>query len=96
MQDALKGIKVLEVAQWWFVPAGGAGGRDLDGLDYLAGLSLDEILLAWSFRTRSRVQVTGALLRLQEAAARWPLGAATILTDAVEGENRQLSGTIEV
>jgi crotonobetainyl-CoA:carnitine CoA-transferase CaiB-like acyl-CoA transferase len=24
MQDALKGIKVLEVAQWWFVPAAGA------------------------------------------------------------------------
>ncbi len=24
MQDALQGIKVLEVAQWWFVPAGGA------------------------------------------------------------------------
>ncbi len=24
MQDALRGIKVLEVAQWWFVPAAGA------------------------------------------------------------------------
>ncbi len=24
MQDALRGIRVLEVAQWWFVPAGGA------------------------------------------------------------------------
>ena len=24
MQDAMKGIRVLEVAQWWFVPAAGA------------------------------------------------------------------------
>ena len=24
MQDVMKGIRVLEVAQWWFVPAAGA------------------------------------------------------------------------
>lgn len=60
------------------------------------GISKEELILAWRFHTRSQSQSTGQLLKLQDLAVDWPLGEVVITRDAIEGENRQFQGTVEM
>jgi hypothetical protein len=58
-----------------------------------SGGILEDVILAWSFRTRSGEQTTQSLLHLQDFAHDWPLEQYEITQDEVRGENRQLQGT---
>lgn len=60
-----------------------------------AGLNPDEVILAWSFHTRSEVQVVSPLLRMQQIAQTAPVDVYEITQDEIQGENRQLTGTFE-
>jgi len=60
-----------------------------------SGLNLDDVLLAWSFHTRSAASVTEPLLSLQDLAMEWPLGEFIVTVDELSGENRQLQGELE-
>lgn len=64
----------------------------------IAGTGLDpmEVALAWSFHTRSEAPVTDPLVRMQRAVNVAPIGDYAITSDAVEGENRQIAGTMDV
>ena len=57
-----------------------------------------DVVLAWSFHTRSEKQVTATLLAMQDAMMTAKLGAATITTDKVEtsgNKNRQVVATFQ-
>ncbi|MFT5430281.1 MAG: pimeloyl-ACP methyl ester carboxylesterase [Myxococcota bacterium] len=57
------------------------------------GLEPDEVILAWSFHTRSEERLVGPLLAAQSSANTAPMGDYTLTKDAVEGANRQIRGT---
>jgi hypothetical protein len=57
------------------------------------GVARDEVVLAWTFTTRSEQQVTGALRALQASFATVALPAPTIVSDSDEGEKRIIEGT---
>ncbi len=65
----------------------------------IAGAELDpeEVILAWSFHTRSEEQVISTLVAMQDAAMDWNLGGWSIDSDAwdEDGENRLLHGTFQ-
>ena len=66
---------------------------DLDAaIDSLqrAGVARDSLVLAWTFTTRSREQVTGPLLAMQQAMLDAPLPAPTINGDEQDGTRRIL------
>ncbi len=58
----------------------------------ISALSLKpaEVVLGWTFRTRSAKQVTGTLVAMQQAMEAAPLTDVTITSDKVEGKNRQI------
>ena len=60
--------------------------------DAVTALKVDkaEVVLAWSFHTRSEKQVTSTLLAMQDAMMKATPGKAVIATDKVEGTNRQV------
>ncbi len=60
-----------------------------------AGLAPEDVILAWSFHTRSEAQVVAPLLRMQAIAEMAPLDVYEITQDEIQGENRQLAGTFE-
>ncbi len=60
------------------------------------GLEPQEVVLAWSFHTRSEAAVTDPLVRMQLAANTAPIGDYAITEDEVRGLNRQLAGTMDV
>lgn len=60
------------------------------------GLDQDEVVLAWSFHTRSEAAVTHPLVSMQLAANVAPIGAYAITSDVVDGTNRQIEGTMDV
>jgi hypothetical protein len=68
----------------------------------IAGLELDpeEVVLAWSFHTRSEEQVTSTLLKMHEIVDKAPLGDFTIVSDKIEQggtkKNRQIEATLKV
>ena len=56
-------------------------------------LQASEVVLGWTFRTRSDKQVTGALVAIQDAMNAAPLGDVTITSDKIEKgtkTNRQI------
>jgi pimeloyl-ACP methyl ester carboxylesterase len=61
-----------------------------------AGLDQDEVVLAWSFHTRSEAPVVTPLVSMQIAANEAPIGAYEITRNEVDGTNRQIEGTMEV
>jgi len=60
-----------------------------------AGLSPQQVVLAWSFHTRSAEQLFAPMLALQDAASAAPLDDYTITTDSWDdsGDNRIVTGT---
>lgn len=65
-----------------------------DALDALA-IPPDEVLLAWTFHTRSREDVVGPVLSLHRAMAEAPL-TWTVDSDAIDGDDRLVRGRITV
>ena len=67
--------------------------------DAISGVGLDpqDVLLAWSFHTRSAEQVQHTLIAMQDATADWDLDGWTISDDAWDddGQNRLLHGTFQ-
>ena len=61
-----------------------------------SGLEPDEVVLAWSFHTRSEAATTDPLVRMQRAADAAPIRDHEITSDTLEGVNRQIEGTMEV
>ena len=63
-----------------------------------AGLAPEEVILAWSFHTRSEEQVLAPLIALQDHAWDWELGDWQITSDAWDddGEQRLIYGEFEV
>ena len=63
-----------------------------------ADLAPEEVLLAWSFHTRSEEQLIAPLVALHDHAAAWPLGQWQIDSDAwdEDGEQRLIYGEYEV
>lgn len=58
-----------------------------------AGLERSEVVLAWSFHTRSEKQVVAPLLAMHDIVERYQLGDATITSDEIDAKkNRQLAG----
>ena len=59
------------------------------------GLVPDEVVLAWSFHTRSEEQVVDPLLAMHDVAMTWPLDGWSIDQDEwdEDGENRLIEGT---
>jgi len=59
------------------------------------GLPADEVVLAWSFHTRSEDQVVDPLLAMHDVAMTWSLDGWSIEADAWDddGENRLIEGT---
>ena len=53
-------------------------------------LKAQEVVLGWTFRTRSEKQVTRTLVAMQDAANMAPLGEVTIDSDKSETNNRQI------
>ncbi|MCB9556734.1 MAG: hypothetical protein H6707_11570 [Deltaproteobacteria bacterium] len=61
-----------------------------------AGISAEQVLVAWSFTTRSEASVTKALLEMQQVAATYEAGEYKIETDVRdEYQNRQIAGTFK-
>ncbi|MCA9579574.1 MAG: hypothetical protein KC668_29300 [Myxococcales bacterium] len=60
------------------------------------GLDQDEVVLAWSFHTRSEEAVTRPLVSMQLAANTAPIGDYAITSDVIDGTNRQIRGTMDV
>ncbi len=60
-----------------------------------AGLSPEEVVLAWSFHTRSEEQVQSALIAMQDSTVDWDLDGWGITSDEwdEDGENRLVLGT---
>ncbi len=65
--------------------------------DAIAGVGLapEDVVLAWSFHTRSEEQVQSTLLAMQDATVDWSLDGWAITSDEwdEDGENRLLRGT---
>jgi pimeloyl-ACP methyl ester carboxylesterase len=61
------------------------------------GISPEEVVLAWSFHTRSEENVVQPLLRMQEIVWSQPAADYTIVTDGLDdsGENRILDGVFQ-
>jgi hypothetical protein len=57
------------------------------------GLSPEEVVLGWSFRTRSEQDVMGTALALQQAAGAWTLQPWTLLSETADAEGRRIEGT---
>ncbi len=59
------------------------------------GVPADEVVLAWSFHTRSDDQIYAPLLAMHDVAVEWPLDGWTVDSDAwdEDGENRLIRGT---
>lgn len=60
------------------------------------GLEQDEVVLAWSFHTRSEEAVSRPLVSMQLAANVAPMGDYEITSNVVDGTNRQIEGTVDV
>ncbi len=60
------------------------------------GLTPDEVVLAWSFHTRSEEQVVNTLLEMQWMTWEAPTGGWTIDATELSGENWIADGTFEV
>jgi hypothetical protein len=67
------------------------------------GTPEDEVVVAWSFHTRSRQGTTAALLEMQRVAATTPLGEVTILSDEMRARgpddayvSRQIEASVQV
>ena len=60
-----------------------------------SGLDIDNVILTWQFHTRSREQVTSALLEAQEQAAQWSLGDFIISEEREDNFNRIVQGEID-
>ena len=56
-------------------------------------LEREQVILAWSFHTRSDERVTGPLLAAQRAANEAPVGTYTITENNKDDTNRQVRGT---
>ena len=67
--------------------------------DAIAGVGLapDDVVLAWSFHTRSAEQSQATLIAMQDATVDWDLDGWAITEDAwdEDGENRLIRGTFE-
>jgi hypothetical protein len=61
------------------------------------GLAPADVVLAWSFHTRSAEQSQATLLAMQDSTVDWDLGGWAITDDAWDesGENRLIHGTFE-
>ncbi|MFH2007613.1 MAG: hypothetical protein ABI333_13590 [bacterium] len=60
------------------------------------GLQPEEVVLAWSFHTRSEEQVVGPLVEMQQQAWEEPVGDYTIVDDATDTNgNRRIEMTFE-
>ncbi len=59
------------------------------------GLSSEEVVLAWSFSTRSREQVVNPLLSMADQMMSATLGQHVVESDEVIENNREIRGTIE-
>lgn len=57
------------------------------------GLDPEEVVLAWSFTTRSREEVTAPLLAMHDEMMAAELGAFVVESDTVDGDNRLIRGT---
>jgi pimeloyl-ACP methyl ester carboxylesterase len=64
----------------------------------IADLGLDpgEVVLGWSFHTRSAERLVGPLLAMHDITAAAALTSWTPVSDSHDGENRLIEGTIEV
>ncbi|PIE17780.1 MAG: hypothetical protein CSA65_07720 [Proteobacteria bacterium] len=61
-----------------------------------AGIDKGDVVLAWSFHTRSEAQATAPLLAMQDIAMKAPLSAYTITSDTVDSnKNRQIVATFK-
>jgi len=62
-----------------------------------SGLAPEDVVLAWSFHTRSAEQVQSTLLAMQDSTVDWDLGDWAITEDAWDddGLNRLIHGTFE-
>jgi hypothetical protein len=58
-----------------------------------AGLPPEEVVLAWSFHTRSDEQITAPLVGMQDVAATWPLDGWALTSDEWDGDDRLIHGT---
>jgi len=59
------------------------------------GLDPEEVVLAWSFHTRSREQVVNPLLSMVDQMMTATLGAYAVTSDVDTGENREIRGTVQ-
>ena len=59
------------------------------------GLDPEEVVLAWSFHTKSEESVTGPLLAMQREMSTTTLGDVVIESDEVDGDNRIVRGHFE-
>jgi pimeloyl-ACP methyl ester carboxylesterase len=57
------------------------------------GLAPEEVVLGWSFRTRSEQDVTGTALALQDVAGAFTLEPWTLSSDTTDAEGRRIEGT---
>jgi pimeloyl-ACP methyl ester carboxylesterase len=66
--------------------------------DVIAGVGLEpeEVVLAWSFTTRSEGDAIGPVVAIHDAMATAELGPWTVLSDTIEGDNRLIEGTFTV
>lgn len=60
------------------------------------GLNFDDYILVWSFKTRSREQLTTDLLALQNKALDWPLGEYVVTEEINTSENLIIRGEIDM
>ena len=58
-------------------------------------LTREEVVLGWSFHTRSREQVVTPLLTMVDQMMTAELGAYQVDSDVDTGENREIRGTVE-
>lgn len=60
------------------------------------GLNPSEVVLGWSFHTRSEQSVVGPLLAMQKTTWETPLPPWEEISDTIDGDDREVRGTIEV
>ena len=60
------------------------------------GLQPEEVILAWGFHTGSEEQMVTPLLEMQQQVMNAPIEEVQILTDRIQGENRQITGEMSV
>jgi len=68
----------------------------VNGAIAASGLAPTEVVLGWSFHTRSEESVVGPLLGMQQIAMQVDLPAWQLVSDTVDGNDRLVYGTVTV